>query len=326
MKLLIVKTSSLGDLIHMLPALSDAQQALPGLQVDWLAEAPFADIPTWHPAVQQVIPIAMRRWRRAWRSRQTWQELAAARAQLQAQRYDAVVDSQGLLKSALWSLQAHGPRIGYDRASAREPLAAWCYQRHCAVPRDQHAIARNRQLLAQALGYALPATGPDYGLQGLSKRLPSLEIALPHRFVLGLHGTSRDDKLWPTEGWVALAQSLQAQGRQLLLPWGNEAEHARAQTIAQHSAAVQVLPRLGLNALAQVIAAAEAVVGVDTGLLHLAAALGRPGLALYTATPPALTGAVSDRRAQAPLRNLSTPAELQATQVVQAVHALLSQV
>jgi len=326
MKILIVKTSSLGDLIHMLPALSDAQQALPGLQADWVAEAPFADIPRWHPAVQQVIPIAMRRWRQAWRSRQTWHEFAAARAQLQAERYDAVVDSQGLLKSALWALQARGPRIGYDRASAREPLAAWCYQRHCPVPRQQHAIARNRQLLAMALGYALPETGPDYGLQDLASRLPPPDIALPQRFVMGLHGTSRDDKLWPTEGWIALAQSLQAQGRPLLLPWGNEAEHARAQTIAQHSAGVQVLPRLGLNALAQVIAAAEAVVGVDTGLLHLAAALGKPGLALYTATPPALTGAVSDRRAPQPLRNLSTPAQLQAPQVVQALHALLPQV
>ena len=158
---------------------------------------------------------------------------------------------------------------------------------------------------------------------GLGNRLPALQLALPQRFVLGLHGTSRDDKLWPTEGWLALAQSLHAQGRQLLLPWGNEAEHARAQTIAQHSAGVQVLPRLGLNALAQVIAAAEAVVGVDTGLLHLAAGLGKPGLALYTATPPALTGAVSDRRAALPLRNLSTPAELQAPHVVQALHDLL---
>lgn len=328
MKILIVKTSSLGDLIHMLPALSDAQQAVPGLQVDWLAEAPFADIPRWHPAVAQVIPIAMRRWRRAWRSRQTWQEVAAARAQLQAQRYDAVVDSQGLLKSALWCLQASGPRIGYDRASAREPLAAWCYQRHCAVPRAQHAIARNRQLLAQALGYALPDngpdSGPDYGLQGLAQRLPALDFTLPAHSVVGLHGTSRDDKLWPTERWIALAQSLQAQGRRLLLPWGNEAEQTRAHTIAQHSPAAQVLPRLGLNALAQVLAGAEAVVGVDTGLLHLAAALGRPGLALYTATPPALTGAISDRRAAQALRNLSLAPELQAEHVQQALRALLT--
>lgn len=323
MKLLIVKTSSLGDLIHMLPALSDAQQALPAVQVDWLAEAPFADIPLWHPAVQQVIPIAMRRWRRAWRSRQTWQEVAAARAQLRAQPYDAVVDSQGLLKSALWSLQARGPRIGYDRHSAREAPAAWCYQRHCHVPRGQHAIARNRQLLALALGYALPPEGPDYGLQGLAQRLPALDMALPARSVLGLHGTSRDDKLWPTERWVALAQSLHAQGRHLLLPWGNEAEQSRAHTIAQHSAGAQVLPRLGLNAMAQVIASADAVVGVDTGLLHLAAALGKPGLALYTATPPALTGAVSDRRAAQPLRNLSTAAELQAVHVVHALRELL---
>ncbi len=323
MNVLLIKTSSLGDVIHMLPAVTDAAQALPGLRVDWVVEAPFAAIPLWHPAVQRTVPIAMRRWKKQWTARQTWQEIGAVRRTLQAQRYDQVVDSQGLVKSALWCCLAQGPSAGYDRASAREPLSALFYKRALPVSRQQHAIARNRQLMAQALGYSLPQTGPDYGLQGLSGRLPDPGIALPAGSVVGLHGTSRADKLWPTEHWKTLAQALADQQRHLVLPWGSDEERQRAEDIASHAHNVLVLPRLGLDALAVLIDQAQAVVGVDTGLLHLAAALGKPGLALYTATPPALTGAVSDRHAAAPLRNLSAAHELTAAAVIQALLATL---
>lgn len=323
MNVLLIKTSSLGDVIHMLPAVTDAAQALPGLHVDWLIEASFAAIPLWHPAVQRTVPIAMRRWKKQWAARATWQDIGAARRALQAQRYDQVVDSQGLVKSALWCCFAQGPSAGYDRASAREPLAALFYDRTLPVSRQQHAIARNRQLMAQALGYALPQTGPDYGLQGLSARLPDPGVALPAGSVVGLHGTSRADKLWPTEHWKALAQALADQQRQLVLPWGSDEERLRAEDIAAHARNVVVLPRLGLDALATLLDQAQAVVGVDTGLLHLAAALGKPGLALYTATPPELTGAVSDRHAASPLRNLSAAHELTATAVIDALMATL---
>lgn len=323
MNILIVKTSSLGDVIHMLPAVTDAMQALPQLRIDWLVEASFGAIPAWHPAVDRVIPIAMRRWKKQWTACSTWQEIGVARAALRQQTYDLVIDSQGLVKSALWSRMASGAKVGYDSGSAREPLASWFYSRKFTVARQQHAIDRNRQLMAQALGYALHDPSPDYGLQGLTTRLPPVGITLPPRSVIGLHGTSRADKLWPTEGWKALAQALAQTQRKLVLPWGNDDERLRAEEIASSASNVTVLPRLGLDALAVLIDQSQAVVGVDTGLLHLAAALGKPGLALYTATPPALTGAVSDRHAPAPLRNLSSPQELQANTVIDALMTTL---
>ena len=316
MNLLTIKTSSLGDVIHMLPALTDAVQALPQLHIDWLVEESFAAIPAWHPAVGNVITIAMRRWKKQWATCNTWREIGAVRGALRQQSYDLIIDSQGLIKSAVWTQMTPGPSAGYDRASAREPLASWFYDRKLSVPRQQHAIDRNRQLMARALGYTPDNPAPDYGLKNLATRLPSLDIRLPFGCVVGLHGTSRADKLWPTAHWIALAQALAKEERHLVLPWGNEEERQRAEDIAHHCSHVVVLPKLGLDALAVLIDQAQAVVGVDTGLLHLAAALGKPGLALYTATPPALTGAISDRHASLPLRNLSLPSELQAHAVI----------
>lgn len=323
MHILIIKTSSLGDIIHMLPAITDAARAIPALRIDWLVEESFAAIPAWHPAVGRIVPIAMRRWKKQPLSSQTWKEIANARQALRTQRYDLILDSQGLLKSALWCKMGLGPSAGYDHHSAREPLAARFYDRPLPVARQQHAIARNRQLLAAALGYSLDQPEPDYGLQNLAKRLPVLDLQLPPGSVVGLHGTSRADKLWPVEHWKALALHLQQQGTHLVLPWGNAPEQARAQALAQNMSHVIVLPKLGLDALASLIAQAAVVVGVDTGLLHLAAGLGKPGVALYTATPPALTGAVSDRSAPTTLRNLCTTQELQASTVISAVDALL---
>lgn len=323
MNILVVKTSSLGDVIHMLPAITDAVQTRPELRIDWLVEESFAAIPAWHPAIDQVIPIAMRRWKKRWTERSTWQEISTARARLQQKPYDLVIDSQGLVKSAFWSRMAHGAKVGYDSSSAREPLASCFYNRTLNVSRQLHAIDRNRQLMAQALGYPLNNPVPDYGVQGLATRLPPIDTVLPPHSVMGLHGTSRPDKLWPVEGWKDLAQALAQTQRKLILPWGNDEERVRAEDIACSASNVTVLPRLGLDALAVLIDQTQAVVGVDTGLLHLAAALGKPGLALYTATPPALTGAVSDRHAAAPLRNLSSPQELQTPAVIGALMAIL---
>ena len=324
MNILIVKTSSLGDVIHMLPAITDAVRAIPSLNVDWLIEEPFAPIPAWHPAVQNVISIAMRRWKKNLAHQTTWREIKAARQTLRKKNYDLIIDSQGLLKSAIWARMAKGDRVGYDRQSIREPLASLFYDRGLKVSRQLHAIERNRQLLALALGYPLPTEEPDYGLQGLQSRLTAPPaVRLPEQSIVGLHGTSRDDKLWPVEGWITLANSLQTTYHTLVLPWGNDAEHQRAQFIAQNASNAKVLPKLGLDDLASVLGQALAVVGVDTGLLHLAAGLGKPGLALYTATQPKLTGAVSDCHAQSVLQNLSSPETLTPQAVAQALDSIL---
>jgi heptosyltransferase I len=316
LRLLIVKTSSLGDVIHMLPALTDAARTCPGLVVDWLVEESFATIPAWHPAVRRVIPIAMRRWKKQWTATSTWRQIGAARASLRTEDYDLVVDAQGLLKSALWTRAARGVRCGYDSASAREPLAAPFYDRRYAVSREMHAIERNRRLLAQAIGYELDELRPDYGLTGLAARLPAPGVLLPGRYVVGLHGTSRTDKEWPVGNWKRLAGALADAGRLLVLPWGNEAERQRAEEIAAAVPGTLVLPRLGLDALAVILDRADAVVGVDTGLMHLAAGLGKPGLALYTATRPALTGVVPDRHSASSMENRESATELAADIVI----------
>mgnify|MGYP003604329080 FL=1 len=164
MRVLLIKTSSLGDVIHTLPALTDAARAIPGIQFDWVVEEGFAEIPTWHPAVAQVIPVALRRWRK--NLLQTWKsgEWAAFKQRLREGRYDLVIDAQGLLHSALLTRYVDAPVAGLDRASAREPLASRCYDRPCAVAWGQHAVERVRQLFAQALGYSLPQSVGDYGL------------------------------------------------------------------------------------------------------------------------------------------------------------------
>src|SRR6185369_2822629 len=164
MRVLIIKTSSMGDVVHALPVVHDMHQAIPGVQIEWLVESAFAAIPRLHPGVQRVLPLAWRRWRRKLASADTWRAMRELRAQLRAQPYDLVLDLQGLLKSALWGRQALGPLAGYDAGSAREAMATWLYARKAKVSRSLHAIQRCRQLAAAHLGYALPAGPPVFGI------------------------------------------------------------------------------------------------------------------------------------------------------------------
>src|SRR5574341_432531 len=276
--ILFVKTSSLGDVVHNCPAVSDAARALPGAQIDWIVEEPFAGIARMHRAVRRVIPVAMRRWRStAWKP-SVWSEIAAWRRALHGERYDTVIDTQSLVKSAVLCAVASGTKHGMDRASAREPLAARFYDVRHAVPRQLHAVERNRRLAAKALGYV--AHGPvDYGL-----RAPAPEKS--GRVVL-LAMTSREDKLWPEARWIELARALR---RPMVLPWGSEPEKARATRIAAAVDRAHVAERMALEELARLFASAERVIGLDTGLTHLAAALGVPTVGIYCGSDPALTG------------------------------------
>lgn len=305
LRLLIIKTSSLGDVIHNLPAVSDIGARFPDAAIDWVVEEGFADVAALHPAVARVIPVALRRWRRAPLAPATWREFRDLRRVLRAERYDAVLDTQGLLKSAVLARLARGASCGQDRKTAREPLAACFYDRTFHVARGRHAVVRNRDLAAQALGYALPMTPPDYGIRAPDEPPP---LTVPDKFVLGLHATSRESKLWPVARWVALAREFGARGLTLLLPWGNAEEERRARAIGAEAARVQVLPRLSLRELAALMGRARAVVGVDTGLLHLAAALGSPTVGIYTDTDSRLTGALAERPGQ--VRNLGGPGEV----------------
>lgn len=284
MRVLIVKTSSMGDVVHALPAVSDMLANRPGLQVDWLVEAPFAAIPQMHDGVGVVLPMAWRKWRRRLFDRATWQAIQAFRADLKQERYDLVLDLQGLLKSALWGLQAHGPLVGYDRASAREGLAALFYHRSFAVPREMHAVDRCRQLAAMHLGYPLPRTPPDFGL-----RTQGLAWPTPARYAVLIPNASRAEKLWPEARWVAVGRRFVDAGLTPVVLWGSEMEQVMAERIAADCGGT-VPPFLKVGEMASVLAGARAVVGLDTGFSHLAAALGRPTIGIYCDHEPGLAG------------------------------------
>lgn len=305
MRIALIKTSSMGDVIHALPVVSDLVAARPGIELDWVVEEGFAELPRLHPAVREVIPVAIRRWRRALGRAGTWREIRAVRERLRAGRYDLALDLQGLAKSALVARWTGAPVAGFSRACVREPVAALAYARSYFVEPNQHAIERLRQLAAQALGYRAE------GLPRFALSAPALELAWrpAGRYVVFLHATARAEKQWPAAHWAALGRALRARGLSVVLPWGGAAERAAAQALAEAigsrgarataagSAAVLapapapaeglacVAPRLSLSECARLLADASAVVGVDTGLTHLAAALDSRTVALFAATP-----------------------------------------
>ncbi len=294
MRVLIIKTTSLGDVVHNLPIIADIKQHVPNAQIDWVVEDSFADILKLHPHINNIIPVAIRRWRKALFSKQTWREFLAFKRQLQAQQYDYVIDTQGLIKSAwlcrLAKISNKNARHGHNKNSARESLATCFYQQTHAISKNLHAVARNRILAALALSYTAPTSAPNYGVMADLTRLNQNTFALPSQYLLALHSTSRESKCWPIEYWIALGKAMQQRGLALVLPWGNAAEELRAKAIAEAVPSALVLPKLGIASLAAIIANAQIIVGVDTGLVHLAVALNKPTVAIYTDTNPALTG------------------------------------
>jgi heptosyltransferase-1 len=318
LKLLIVKTSSLGDVVHNLPIIHDILSHHPDTKIDWVVEESFADIPRLHPAVNQVIPVAIRRWRKAIFSKQTWHEINIAKQRIALFSYDMILDTQGLIKSGLITSAARGPSHGYDKNSAREPLASFFYQQKHTVARNQHAVARNRALAALAFGYAIPDNLPDYGIElhGKHARISN------DPYIIGLHGSSRDSKLWPMDNWIALALILNKLGMKLALPWASEAEQLRAQTIASAAPNVIVLPKQSIAELAAIISQSKAAIGVDTGLSHLSVALNIPTIAIYTDTDPALTGIYGGSKAPAiNLGNINQAPKVQ--QVIQNLEKII---
>jgi len=235
--------------------------------------------------VKKVIPVAWRRWRKNLRDKANRAEMKAFWRDLRATQYDVVLDAQGLIKSAVFTRMARGPRFGLDKYSCREPLAAMAYQHPQAVAKGQHAIPRVRQLFAQILGYEVP-DGLSYGVDRTRWQRPAVE----GDYWLFLHGTTWITKLWPEAYWRELAAMVAASGRKVVLPWGNDEEQQRAERIADGLDGVEVLPKMGLNALNAYLAHAQAVVGVDTGLSHVVAALEVPSVAIYGATDSTLTG------------------------------------
>lgn len=290
-KILLVKTSSMGDVVHNLATVSDIKRKLPESSIDWVVEQAFADIPSLHPGVNRVIPVRLRHWRKNPLSATNRAEIRLVKQHLIDAAYDCVIDTQGLIKSALVARWAGVPVSGYRWGSARESLATLFYRHRYPVSREQHAVDRNRQLVAAALGYTLDELPLDYGIAGTPGEfvLPGLK----DDYVVCLHGTSRASKLWSESSWEELLPVLASMGLQPILAWGNEQERLRSERLAASSGAVMVAPVLDLKSLAGLLRGSRAVVGVDTGPVHLAAAGGCKVVAIYTDTDPQRTGAVA---------------------------------
>ena len=282
----------MGDIVHTLPALTDAKAAIPNISFDWAVEENFAQIPKMHTAVQDVLPIAWRRYRKNILQAICSGELKQLCSMLRQKQYDFIIDAQGLIKSAVIAKITYGPSFGYDLDSAREKYAAYFYDHKFKIAKDQHAILRMRKLFAAVLGYQLPDTAPDYGIKQQSASLRTLftKQSTHNDYIVFLHGTSREEKCWQEEKWMKLASFANLNNLVVYLPWGNTAELERAKRIAQKCSNAKVLPKLDLDALVLLFKQAKVVVSVDTGLAHLAAALSIPVVALYGATDPKLIG------------------------------------
>lgn len=315
-RILLVKTSSLGDIVHNLPVASDIRAQIPAAEIHWVVEEALAPIPKLHTAVQRVIPAAVRRWRNSWWRPETVSEVQAFVRALRATRYDAVIDTQGLLKSALVARAARGTRYGPGWQAWREPLFM-LYDHTFHVQRTQHAVERNRSLAAQALRY-IAAARVDYGISAARASCPWLTYR--HYAVL-IHATSARGKLWSEERWIAVGKDLAARGMSAVLPWGSTAEHDRSLRLAASIPEAVVPPALDLSEVASVLSGARCAIGVDTGLTHLAGALGTATVGIYRSTDPAGTGLYGCARGLNLGGGLASPT---ADEVLQAVERLSS--
>jgi heptosyltransferase I len=296
-RVLIVKLSSLGDVVHAMPVVHDILQALPSVQIDWVVEPGFASLVRQVSGVSSVLECAQRRWRRAWWTREVRAQWRAFRTQLQAQAYDAVLDLQGLTKSALMAKLAPGRSFGLanrtDGASFEWP-ARWLVDKAIAVPPRIHAVDRSRLLASLALNYTLQGP-PQFGLSAMhcrSSPIPPVGDGAPtgagegavqaRPTVVFVHGTSRDDKLWPEAHWIALGQRCIAANLCVALPHAGPIELARAQRIAQAlGPQATVWPAMSLADMLEPLAKSVGVIGVDSGISHMAVALNLPHVQLY---------------------------------------------
>jgi heptosyltransferase-1 len=303
-RVLIVKTSSMGDVVHTLPMATDIARARPDATIDWIVEEGFAAIPRLHPAVDRVIPIALRRWRKDLFAAETHRQAAASKTELRAVAYDAIIDCQGLLKSALVARRARGPVWGPDRRSAREPLASFLYQHRIRVDFNQHAVRRSRILGAAALQYSIDSAinggvgGETESVPRFGLRVPPLSdaerAALPPVYAVLLTNASRVTKQWPASRWRAVEACLVDLGLGSVLYWGSPAEQRETQARVEGMQRALVAPHTPLSRLASALAGARIVIGLDTGLTHLAAAVGAPTLGIFCDYDPALVGIVGD--------------------------------
>jgi heptosyltransferase-1 len=288
-KILIVRVSSLGDVVHNMPVIADIRRRHPDAQIDWLVEESFVPLVQLVAGVHRAVPVSLRRWRKRLLSAASWREIGAFRRALAAERYDLVIDCQGLIKTAWVAGMARGPLVGLanrTEGAGFEWPVRFFYDRRVPIAPRTHVVERTRQLVAAALGEPPPQPddGIDFGLDTgrAALALSEADLNLPVPYVVFVHATSRADKEWPQAAWIELGQALVRRGASLVLPWGSDAERATSERLAREfGGAAIVPPRLSLPAVVGLLDGAAATVGVDTGLVHIAAALKRPTVELY---------------------------------------------
>ena len=288
-KILLVKMSSMGDIFHTFPAISDLKANYPNVIIDWVVEDGFKEIVDWHPAIHKAIPISLRRWMKE-RGGKSWREFKAWKKNLQSEHYDVVIDAQGLFKSALIAKCANATVIkGFNGKSAREPIASLFYKERFDVKKSQHAVERTRQLLGQAFGYT-PAPTLNFGInQNFS------HVTKKPRKLMFIIGTSWVTKLWSTYHWQRLTAIALEEGYDVEIMWGSTEERAIADSIiAACPQATRPLQRMTITAIAEKLVEAAGVIGLDTGFSHLAGALETPTIALYGATSPVKVGLIGN--------------------------------
>lgn len=289
MNILIVRVSSLGDVVHNMPMVADIRAQFPHANIDWVVEEAYVDLVRLNPLVRDVLPFALRRWRKSLLHKETRGEIRHFLTQLRSRQYDVVFDTQGLLKTGvimgMAKVTAAGQKVGLangTEGSGYEPISRMFHTKSIRVASRTHAVMRGRIVAAQGLGYAVD-TPPDFALQ------PPVEVArdwLPATpYAVLFHGTAGASKKWAQDHWVTIGNLLAAQGLTVLLPWGNPAEKLAAEFLAENIAQARVLPKLGMMDAVALAQKAAVVVGLDTGLTHIAAAYCRPTIELYCDSP-----------------------------------------
>ena len=285
-RILVIKMSSLGDLLHTLPAISDAVAAEPGLIVDWLCEEPFADIARLHPAVRNVIVSGRVRWKKEGLNGKNIKERIGLIRKLRSEHYDLIIDAQSRIKSARLGLLCRGTLVGPSAHTATDKETRFMYKRSFRVDISQGAIESYRQLFAQALGYNHSGL-PQFGIT--KNQWPEASLSASNNLIF-FHGTTWESKHWPENKWIDLLAIAKEAGEEVLLPWSSEAEKARAERLVESAAWGTILPRLSLWDLAGVISKCKGAVGLDTGLSHVAGAIGIPVVGIFGSTNSVLTG------------------------------------
>lgn len=318
-KILVIKSSSMGDIVHALPTAYDIKKHLPDCELSWVVEESFTDIATLSPCIDKIVVTAFRRWRKHVFSSSVREEVLSVRRELSQAQYDIVIDLQGLLRTAVVARWCGVESVGYSKDNIKEPLASYLYSSTLPVSHTLPPVLRYRTMAAQALGYALDENDLHYGLN--VRPMTPAGVAAPYA-ALAVN-TSREEKLWPKGRWVEVIRALASDGITSVLFWGSDKERLYCEQIASSvPGQAVVLPRMSLRALAEVIAAARCLIGVDTGLTHLGAALGVPSVGVIVGTSAELFSLVSENACATVGDKGVVP---QPEEVLAAVHSVMAQ-